>query len=172
MMPAPIDISKTISKRFIPRKIEFSSYEIDYKDMKGQLLILGVLTSVFEVPKNLLPAGLPPQETPVYIIATQGIVSFVNEGKKYPPGPFLTPEQMQKILKEDITKLVIENAHEPFNEYLVSGNPPISLMTRTTLVKIELLKDTINIQGDPMFLVNHNTTHNVSIAKDAGSGIR
>jgi hypothetical protein len=172
MMPAPIDISKTISKRFIPRKIEFSSYEVDYKDVKGQLLIIGLLTSVLEIPKNQLPPNIPTPELPFYLITTQGIVSFVNEGKKSPPGPVLTQEQIQKAPKEDITGLVIDSAHEPFNEYLVSGNPSVSLKTRTTLVKIEVLQNTINAQGDPMLWVSQNTTHNVSVSKSGEAGHR
>lgn len=173
MMGGQFDISKTISKRFIPRKVEFSSYEIDYKDIKGQLLLLGILTSVLEVPKNQIPHNVPvPSDMPIYVIASQNIVTFVNEGKKYPPGPILTPEQIDKKSKDDITSIVVDSAREPFNEYLVSGNPPISLKTRTTLVKVELVLDTINVQGDPMLWVTQNTTHNVTIAKDAGSGIR
>jgi hypothetical protein len=127
------------------------------------LRVLAIPTNIFEVPKDFLP---PQAQLPVFALATQGIVALSNLGKKGPSDPRpITANDLLKGPKDDVTSSTTPR-EEPFNEYVVSGNPPLLVRTRTILLKVEVLKNRTNAFGDPAIWVNHDTSHSVSEYKE------
>lgn len=153
------DPTKFKDLHFRIKKLDWSIYEIDHANVKGTLRVLAVPTNIFEVPRELLPQA---PTGPIIGLNMQGIVGFVNEGKKGPSEPRpLNPEELPRIAKEDLTSFTTTR-EEPFNEYLVGGNPPLLVRTKTIMMKVEHLKDRFNVFGDPHLWVNHNTSHSVA----------
>ena len=110
------------------------------------------------MPPNLLPGT----SGSVFTLVTQGVVGFANLGNKGASNPSLiTPQEYLTLPKEDITSYA-HARDEPFNEYLVGGNPPLLVRTKTVLMKAELIKDRYNAFGDPQILVSYNTSHSVA----------
>lgn len=127
--------------------------------MKGTLRLLAVPMSIFEIPKALSTLATP---QPAIGISTQGIVAFINIGKKGPSDPKpVNQDEMRTIAREDLTSYTVSR-DEPLNEYVVSGNPPLLVRTKTVMLKVELFKNRFNVFGDPYLWVNHNTSHSVS----------
>lgn len=140
-------------------KVEWSIYDIEHPNVKGTIRLVGIPSNIYEVPRNALPAGTL---GPVFSLVIQGIVGFANQGRKGPSDPrTITRQEYPKLPKEDITSYV-HARDEPLNEYLVEGNPPLLIRTKTVLMKAELVKDRYDAFGDPQVLVTHNTSHSVS----------
>jgi hypothetical protein len=153
------DPTKFKDLHFRIKKLDWSIYEIDHAEVKGTLRLLAVPTNIFEIPKELMP-----QTTTERILGlnTQGIVGFLNEGKKGPSDPQpLNPADLPRIAKQDLTSHTTTR-EEPFNEYLIGGNPALLVRTKTVMLKVEWLKDRFNVFGDPQLWVNHNTSHSVT----------
>lgn len=160
----PLEPTKFIDRYFVIKKIDWSVYEVAHPSVKGTLRVLGVPTNILEIPLSMLPPGTA---SPVVAVNTQGIVAFINEGKKQTSGKPISPAEFSLAPKEDITSFVTAR-DEPFNEYVVQrpGQATVLVRTKTVLLKAEVLKDMYSIFGDPMIWVNHNTSHSVSELKD------
>ena len=149
----------SIDRSFRILKIEWSIYDIQHPKVRGTVRLVGIPTNIYEVPRNLLPAGTL---GPVFNLATQGIVGFANQGKKGASDPReITHDEYRKLPKEDITSYT-HARDEPLNEFLVTGNPAFLVRTKTVLIKAELVKDRYDAFGDPQVIVAHNTTHSVT----------
>lgn len=156
----------SIDRSFRILKIEWSIYDIQHPNIRGTVRLVGIPTNIYEVPRNLLPAGTL---GPVFNLAIQGIVGFSNQGKKGTSDPReITREEYPKLPKEDITSYT-HARDEPLNEFLVPGNPAFLVRTKTALIKAELVKDRYDAFGDPQVIVAHNTTHTVTKYKTAES---
>jgi len=121
---------------------------------------MGVPLNIYEVPPEFVPREA---SGPVLAVNTQGVVSFLNEGKKGQPGQPVAPPAYASIPKDDITQFVITR-NEPFNEFVVprKGKPSLLVRTKTVLLKAEHMIDKFGPTGDPQLLINHSTTHSVS----------
>lgn len=167
-----IDPTKFISKRFKIKKLQYNTYEIDHTQVKGQLRLIALPINILEVPKNLLPQGKIPSDLPEFAIGTQSIASFTNAYANKKVSPPLTESDMRSGTKFDITAYVIDQGNEPWNEFILEGNPPILLKTRTILSKLEWYPDFTDQFGAPALYANHNTNHSVSIASTGESGMK
>jgi hypothetical protein len=165
IMSTPLDPSKFIDLNFVIRKIAWSIYEVNHPKAKGTLRLLGVPTNILEIPEEFLP---PDAKPPVLAMNTQGIVGFINEGKKGPIGTPMSPQEFNLAPREDITSFVTTR-DEPFNEYVAArrGKTPILIRTKTIMLKVQMLKDQTNVFGDPIIWVDHNTSHSATESKDA-----
>jgi len=149
----------SIDRSFRILKIEWSIYDIQHPNIRGTVRLVGIPINIYEVPRNLLPAGTL---GPVFNLAIQGIVGFSNQGKKGASDPReITRDEYPKLPKEDITSYT-HARDEPLNEFLVAGDPAFLVRTKTVLIKAELVKDRYDAFGDPQVIVTHNTTHTVT----------
>jgi len=100
------------------------------------------------------------------------VVSFTNKGKKEEPSSeILSPDEIKKARRVDITSYAQDSAFEPWNEFVLEGTPPTILRQRTILAKLELLVSHRNYLGDPVLNVNHNTTFSASFASSGEAGL-
>ena len=149
----------SIDRPFRILKVEWSIYDIIHPDITGTIRLVGIPSNIYEVPENLLPAGTL---GPVLNLVIQGVVGFANRGRKSASDPrIITPAEYPKLPKEDITSFA-QVRDEPFNEFLLTGSPPLLVRTKTVLVKAERVKDRYDAFGDPQVIVTHNTSHSVS----------
>ena len=149
----------SIDRPFRILKVEWSVYDIDHPNVKGTIRLAGIPSNIYEVPQDLLHAGTL---GPVLTLVIQGIVGFSNEGRKGESDPrAITAEEYPKLPKEDIT-FYAHARDEPLNEFLVAGNPPLLVQTKTVLMKTELVKNRYDAFGDPQVMVTHHTSHSVS----------
>lgn len=157
-------------KRYKIRKLQFNTYEVDNPNVQGQLRLITIPGNIFEVPESLIPpevrTGLPS-----FAIAAQVFVAFTNRGKKGTPSPeILSPDQVKNAKRMDITSYAQDSPSEPWNEYIIEGDPPVILKQRTILTKLELLVGRTNQFGDPYLWANTQSTTSVgtSPASEAG----
>jgi hypothetical protein len=152
--------------------LQYNTYEIDYSDVKGQLRLLSVPTQILEVPENLLPKGMNTSGFPFYMIGFQSFVAFANQGEKKKPNPMPPNLNIATASKKDITSYVIDEQNfEPWNEFILQGNPPIKIKTRTILAKLEWLYEYTDNFGAPSLWANHDTTHSVGHADTGEAGM-
>ena len=171
MMPN-LSPHRLTDKLFRIRKFQYSTYEIDHPQVKGTLRIANIPTNILEVPEEMLPPQARGTGIPTYMVGGQAIVAFTNRGtKKEPSLHALTPELMQTARKVELTNYVTDQSSEPWNEILVSGNPPILVRMRTILAKVDWFPDHTNQLGDPSIWAYHNTTQSVSIADSGEAGL-
>jgi len=150
---------RLIDRPFRILKIEWSVYDIDHPNVKGTIRLVGIPSNIYEVPGKLPSAG---KLGPVFTLAIQGIVAFVNQGRKGASDPrVITPDEYPKLPKEEVTPYA-HARDEPLNEFLVEGSPPLLVQTKTVLMKVELVKDRYDAFGDPQIVVTHSTLHSVS----------
>jgi hypothetical protein len=164
MSSVPLEPSGFIDLDFVIKKIAWSLYEVESSKVKGTLRLLSIPTNILEIPESSLPQGAKP---PALAVNTQGIVSFVNRGKKEPSGRPISPQEFDMVPKEDITSFVT-TSDEPFNEYVAArrGRTPLLVRTKTIVLKVLVLKDKYNVFGDPVIYAEHSTSHSVSEYKE------
>jgi hypothetical protein len=165
-----IPLNKILGRRFKVRKLQYNTYEIDYQRIKGQLRLLSIPVNIFEVPEELLPKGMK-SELPSYVINYQSLVGFTNAGEKIQPKPMPTDTDIRTLEKTDITNFIVDHSDEPWNEFILQGNPPIMIRTKTVLAKLEWIHQYTDIFGDPSLWANHSTTHSVSKAPVGEGGM-
>jgi hypothetical protein len=166
-----LDSTKLIDRLFRVKKLQFSTYQVDHPEVKGQLRVMGVPANILEVPKDQVPQGAIPAGTTAYVIAFQGVVAFANQGTKRTPSAQITPEDFQKARKEEITTYAQDSASEPWNEFVLGGNPPTIVRTRTILTRLDWLPDLTDQFGGPVLSANHNTTQSVSGSDASEAGM-
>jgi hypothetical protein len=161
-----IDPTKLIERDFNIRKIKWSIYDVNHPNVKGTLRLTTIAASVAEVPSELLPSGV---SSPQFAIIAQPIVGFKNEWNKGKSDPLpILPQEAEKLEKEDITSSVVTR-EEPFNEYVIGGNPPVLLRTKTVMISVIRFIDRYNLTGDPALLVNQNTGYSFEKLKPTQS---
>lgn len=165
-----IPLTKIIGKRFKVKKLQYNTYELDHSEVKGQLRLVAIPVNIFEVPEELLPKGAK-SELPSYMINFQTIVGFTNAGVKKPPKLMPQDIDITTAKKTDITMFMIDNTNEPWNEFILQGNPPIMIRTKTVLTKLEWIDEYTDIFGDPALWASHDTTRSVIHAPVAEGGM-
>jgi hypothetical protein len=160
----PVEPSQFFDLDFVIKKISWSLYEVESTKIKGTLRLLSIPTNILEIPEDALPPGAKP---PVLAVNSQGIVSFINRGKKEASGGPIPPQEFDSIPKEDITSY-LTTSDEPFNEYVAKrlGKVPLLVRTKTVLLKALVLKNKYNVFGDPIIYAEHSTSHSVSEYKE------
>jgi hypothetical protein len=149
----------SIDRPFRILKVEWSTYDIDHADVRGTLRLAGIPSHIYEVPEEHLPLGTL---GPVFTLAIQGVVGFVNQGKKGASDPRpITQDEYPKLRKEDITSYA-HARDEPLNEFMIEGSPPLLVRTKTVLLKVELVRGRYDAFGDPQIIITHDTSHSVS----------
>jgi hypothetical protein len=173
MMPSVnVDASKLIDKFFKIKKLQYNIYHIDHPTVKGQLRLVAVPVNVLEVPKDSLPPEAIAAGATPYVLGTAAIVGFSNRGEKKTPTKQPIQDELNKAKKEDITSFVADSPYEPWNEFILQGNPPMLLKTRTILTKLEWLPEYTDPFGAPVLNANHNTNHTIGVAPLGESGMQ
>jgi len=133
-----------------------------------------VVNAVGKVPNSAIPAEQMHPEGIVIGVSYQAIVSFANQGKKHdPPSKTLSPHEVRQAKRMELTDYVIgENNFEPRNEYVLAGDPPRLVKTKTILMKVEWVIDHHDDAGDPYLWANHDAGHTVSDVDTPESGMR
>lgn len=171
-MSININPKDCIDRLFKIKKLQFNTYEIDHSEIKGTLRLINIPSNIMEIPEKLIPPQARNPGLPNLMTGNQTIVAFSNKGKKKESSLKLPNRQeMISAKREDLTSFIIDNPFEPWNEFLIQGNPPILLKTRTILAKLEWFPEYVNKLGDPYLWANHNTTDSVSITKTGESGM-
>lgn len=161
---------ETVSVPFKVKKFDYNRYYIKYDGIKGILNLASIVVDVVEPPPNFKITN-PTNET-IVGIQLISVVSFTNQGTKIKPTRPPTQEDVLKGDSIDITGYIIdEEKQEHWNEYVLARSPSEILKTKTTLVRLSLVKDKDDGAGNPLFNVNHNTVHAVfrHPASEAGS---
>ena len=159
-------------KLFRVRKFQYNTYQIDHPQVKGTLRISNIPTNIFEVPDTMIPQDAKMSGVPTYLVAGQTLVAFTNSGdKKEPSKQSLTPDIMKTARKIELTNYVIDQPFEPWNEYVIQGDPPVLITRRTILARLEWFPDYTNGFGDPSLWAYENTTQNVSVTSTGESGL-
>lgn len=169
MMPNP-DLSKFKNKEFRILNIAWNVYDIDGPDAKGTLRVLGFPIYVLEVPPEYKPPGS--SDKPMYALQVQYLVSFINLGEKGTPNNQpLSVQDLSDDEKIDITSSALTGI-EPFSEFLVpmGKGKNVLLRLKTTLMKVEVIKDKTNFLGDPILMVQSTTSQSTSEYKES-SGV-
>jgi len=173
-MSVDIPSKKVEPLPFRIKKFDYNRYYIDHSTIKGILNLGNVVNAVGKVPDSMIPPNQVPPEGIAIGVGYQAIVSFTNQGTKHDPSPELpTPQEITKAEKSELTNYIInENSFEPWNEYVLVGNPPKLMKTKTILMKVEWVVGHYNNLGDPYLWVNHNTSHTISDVDAPESGMR
>ncbi|MCL4344441.1 MAG: hypothetical protein JRN26_01105 [Nitrososphaerota archaeon] len=153
-----------IDRQFRIRKLEFTTYEVEYREIAGQLRIINIPVKIIEQPKSTLQGSI--DEQPNYMIKAQFAMGFTNRGRRGPPSQ--DPSKGENV---DITNYVVwETERAPWNEFIVAGDPAYVLRQRTTLTKLLLIKDKYTQDGDPSINAAIQSTFTVSKleAQEAG----
>jgi len=159
-------------KLFKIRKLQLNTYEIDHPTVKGQLRLTSIPLNILEIPDELIPPQAKTSSLPNYAITSQTIIAFTNRGRKSTPSiRQLSLEEIKQAEKVEITSYIIDSPYEPWNEFVIQGEPPILLKERTILSKLEWLTQYANNLGDPFLWGTSSNTNSVSIATTGEAGL-
>lgn len=164
--------TKGKDRLFKIKKFQSSTYEVSHPNATGQLRLTTVVTNILEVPDEFVPPEQRTPDLPTLAVSAQTIVAFSSTGKKLEPSTKLpSPQEIKTLPKEDITSFSTDLTHEPWNEFVIQGTPPLVLKQRTIMLKLELIKDYVTPMGDPYLWANHNSPISVSLATTGESGL-
>jgi len=167
-----IPIEKVTSLQFRIKKLNYNKYFINHSQIKGVLYLTNVVTNVGEVPVDVIPATQRISNEPQVGVSYQPIVAFINQGKRFPPTELPKSTEIANKEKIDLTDFIThEEDYEPWNEYVIQGDPPRILKTKTILNQVYAIIGVYNNMGDPYVLASHNTTYSVSVKSSAESGL-
>lgn len=167
MSSHPIDLTKAEDRLFKVRKLVFNTYDIAHPQIKGQLRVITVPLNFIQLAKKIQPGS----ESANIGTSSQTLVSFTNKGKKLTPTrTAVTPQLIATAKKENLTRFY-ENAHEPWNEFILQGTPPLLVRVKTILTRVEWLTEHVNQQGDPVLWANTNVSLDVSEDTAGESGL-
>lgn len=166
-----LDPSKLKDRLFKIKKLHFNTYEIDHSEIKGQLRLVTLPLNLLEVPADQLPPNANTGGMPVFMVGSQTLAAFSNKGKRHPIN-VQTADNVNKAKRIDLTNFVVqEQSYEPWNEFVIQGNPPLIIKLRTIMTRVEWLQGLTNPIGDPALNTNSDTTHSVSIAATGEAGM-
>jgi len=167
-----IPMEKITSVQFRIKNLNYNRYNIDHPEIKGILYLTNVVTNIGEVPAELIPVNQRISNEPQVGVSYQPIVAFINTAEKRTPTEIPKGSDLINKEKLDLTDFIIhEEDYEPWNEYVIQGEPPRILKTKTILTKVNSIVGVYNNLGDPYILANHNTTYSVSVKRSAESGM-
>ncbi len=160
---------------FKVKKFEYNTYKIEHNTVKGFLRVGNIPNNILKISDDKLanmPAGTKVPENMKYLISYQGIVGFVNHGEKKKPTKPWRPEYIDSKKKQDLFGYIInEQTFEPWNEFVIQGESPVLVRTKTTLTNAYLYPDYYNNSGDPIIHAMHNTSLSVSSDTNAEAGM-
>ena len=154
MSDQPIDLIRTTDRLFRIRRIQYNTYDIEHTEIRGQLRVITIPKNFLQLPEEFnSPDGLP-----TIVLGSQTLVSFTNSGEKLKPtNTQITPEVLQHAQKTDLTQFY-ENSNEPWCEFVLQGDPPLTVRLRTVLTRIQWLTEHVNETGDPVLWAYTNVT--------------
>lgn len=158
-------------KLFRIKKIQYNTYEIKHNQVQGTLRLMNIPINIMQIPEEKIPPNEQMSNDPLFMVGGQIIVSFTNKGDKKEPTSNPTREDMKKTRKVELTSYIQDQPFEPWNEFVIQGDPPIILKRRTILSKIEWYVDYTNQLGDPYIWAVHNTTDSVSVSDIGDAGL-
>ncbi len=170
-MSVRINPKDLVDKLFRIKKIQYNTYEIDHSQVQGTLRLVNIPANIMQVPDEKIPPNQKISTDPTFMVGGQMIVSFTNRGKKKEPTSNPTPEDMKKAKKMELTSYIQDQPFEPWNEFVIQGDPPVILKRRTILSKLEWYVDYTNQLGDPYLWAAHNTTDSVSVSDVGDAGL-
>lgn len=163
---------KITSLQFRIKKLNYNRYQIDHGEIKGVLYLANVVTNIGEISADMIPEDRRISNEPQVGVSYQPIVSFINQGKRNTPTEIPTNKDMINKEKIDLTDFIVrEEDYEPWNEYVIQGDPPRILKTKSVLNKVQAIAGIYNNLGDPYILANHNTSYSVTVKSSAESGM-
>jgi len=165
---SPKDLS---DKLFRIKKLQYNTYELDHPQVKGTLRLMNIPTNIMQVPEEKIPQQQRISDDPTFMVGGQMIISFTNKGDKKEPTATLERKDMKKAKKMELTSYIQEQSFEPWNEFVIQGDPPIILKRKTILSKLVWYVDYTNQLGDPYLWAAHNTTDSVSKSAAGDSGL-
>lgn len=142
------------SKHFNIRKLDWSVYELDSQDVKGVLKLLGVVVAVRESTRVETSQGLATAMS----LEVNAISSFINEGERGEPDQ--SPFKPNEAILDDITDH-LHPIDEPFNEFVIAGDPPKLLRTRTVATMVRVARNRYNAFGEPILITTNATTYSL-----------
>lgn len=157
----------TIDRMFRVRKFQYNTYAVRHPDVTGTLRLANIPSNIVE----RVGDGGQDHDTPEYGVAGQVIMGFSNKGEKKKSAPTPAPAELRGARKKDLTQYVLDNPVEPWNEYVLEGDPPVVVGTRTILAKLEWYVDHTNELGDPLLWASQNTTVRASRSDAADAGL-
>lgn len=111
-----------IDRIFRVRKFQYSAYAVRHPDVAGTLRLANIPSNIMERAGD----GSQGRDAPEYGVTGQVIMGFSNKGEKRKPAPTPAPAELRGARKKDLTQYVLDNPVEPWNEYVVEGDPPSS----------------------------------------------
>ena len=154
------------------RTFNYNRYYVNHPQVRGILNVANIVTNVGLIPENAIPPNQMPLDGPPVGLGYQPIVAFTNQGETHEPTEQPNVNNLRNVRRIELTRYIVEEEnYEPWNEYVITGNPPRLLRTRTILVRVEWVIDVYNNFWDPYILVNHNTTYSVSNPPAPESGM-
>ena len=142
-----------IDRMFRVRKFQYSTYEVRHPEITGTLRLANIPSNIVE------KAGASNRDRNrlEYGVTGQVIMGFSNKGEKKKPSPTPAPAKLSGET-EDLTQHILDNPFEPWNEYVLEGDPAVIVGTRTILANLEWYVDHTNELGDPLLWASQNTT--------------
>ena len=156
-----------IEKMFRVKKFQYSTYEVQHSEITGTLRLANIPSNIVE----RAGYGHKGHNRPEYGVAGQVIMGFSNKGEKRKLVPTPTPVELRDAEKQDLTQHILDNPFEPWNEYVVEGDPPFIVGTRTILANLEWYVDYTNELGDPLLWASQNTMVRASRSDVADAGL-
>lgn len=160
---------------FRVKKFEFNKYKIDHPSVKGFLRVANMPNIILKIKDEKLQ-NLPPNVNmsinAKFLVSYQGIVGFVNFGeKKQSEKPWRT-EYINSDIKQDLFGYIdTQQTDEPWNEFVIQGEKPILIRTKTVLTNAFLYPGFYNSMGDPIIHALHNTSISISEESNAEAGL-
>lgn len=171
----PITPKDIDSLLFRIKKFEYNKYKIEHPIVKGFLRVANMPTNIFKIKDEALvriPNNMNIPTNAKYLISYQGIVGFDNRGEKKKSKQPWRREYINSKPKQDLFSYInIEQTSEPWNEFVIQGENPILVRTKTILTNAFLYIDYYNNQEDPIIHALHNTSISISEEPNAEIGL-
>lgn len=156
-----------VDRMFRVKEFEYSIYEVQHPKVTGTLRLANIPSNIVE----RAGAGNRDHDRLEYGVTGQVIVGFSNKGEKGKSVSTPAPAELRGAEKEDLTPYILENPFEPWNEYVVEGDPPVIVGTRTILANLDWYVGYTNELGDPLLWASQNTTVRASRSDVADAGL-
>ena len=154
------------------KSFEANRYVVEHPSVNGIIKIATMPTDVLHVDPTKLPANIPFDPMNPYIVGSRSVVTFVNRKKKQRPTDVPDPANMHKYKKAALLgHIVAEQTLEPWNEYVVEGEPPKILRIRTIMTNAYWYPDFVTPTGNPLVRLQYNTSISVTDAAAPETGM-
>ncbi len=160
---------------FKVKKFEYNMYKIEHPSVKGFLRVANIPINILKVRDEKfanVPNMVNIPDHMRYFISYHPMVGYVNQGEKIKSAKRWQPQFINSSKKQDLFSYIIkEQTDEPWNEYVLQGETPVMLRTKTTLNTAYLYPEYSNDLGDPIIHAIHNTSISVSVDSNAEAGM-